>query len=110
MVSFQRAVFPLLMLIFLVVIGNTGFPCMLRLILWISSFVVRSHSRVWEEIKFLLDHPRRCFTLLFPGSTTWWLFWILVILNTTDLVLFIVLDVSSDLDTAAAFIDYFEYR
>ena len=102
MVSFQRAVFPLLMLIFLFVIGNTGFPCTLRLILWISSFIVRSQSRVWEEIRFLLDHPRRCFTLLFPSYTTWWLFWILVILNVVDLILFIILDVSSDLDTVAA--------
>lgn len=67
---------------------------MLRLVIYIASKVVPYESGVWEEYKFLLDHPRRCFTLLFPNSATWWLFWILVILNGLDLIFFIVLDVS----------------
>ncbi len=94
MISFQRAVLPLLLGSFLIVIGNTGFPCMLRFVIWLSSYLVPKDSGVWEELKFLLDHPRRCFTLLFPGSATWWLFWILVVLNGLDLIFFIVLDVS----------------
>ncbi|KAL9598299.1 MAG: hypothetical protein Q9219_004600 [cf. Caloplaca sp. 3 TL-2023] len=92
MISFQRAILPLLFGTFLIVIGNTGFPCMLRSVLWILSRVVPRDSGVWEELKFLLDHPRRCFTLLFPTDATWWLFWILVILNGLDLVFFIILD------------------
>ena len=95
MISFQTAVVPLLLGSFLIVIGNTGFPCMLRLVIWIASLIVPHKSGVWEEFKFLLDHPRRCFTLLFPTQATWWLFWILVILNGLDLIFFIVLDVSS---------------
>ena len=67
---------------------------MLRFIIWITSKIVPQHSGVWEELKFLLDHPRRCFTLLFPSTATWWLFWILVILNGVDIVFFIILDVS----------------
>lgn len=94
MISFQRAVFPLLLGAFLIIIGNTGFPCMLRLVIWISSRLVPESSGVWEELKFLLDHPRRCFTLLFPNNATWWLFWVLVVLNCIDIFLFIVLDVS----------------
>jgi Trk-type K+ transport system membrane component len=45
-----------------------------------------------ETLAFLLDHPRRCFTLLFPSSATWWLFGILVILNALDVFFFLVLD------------------
>lgn len=94
MQSFQTAIVPLLLGAFLIIIGNTGFPCMLRLVIYISSKLVNHESGVWEEFKFLLDHPRRCFTLLFPNSATWWLFWILVILNGLDIIFFIVLDVS----------------
>lgn len=95
--SFQGAVLPLLLGSFLIIVGNTGFPCMLRFIIWVSSLLVPEKSGVWEEFNFLLDHPRRCFTLLFPTSATWWLFWILVILNGVDIVFFIILDVSSGL-------------
>jgi len=94
MVSFQMAVVPLLLGSFLIVIGNTGFPCMLRVIIWAASKMTHQGTGIWEEYRFLLDHPRRCFTLLFPGTATWWLFWILVVLNGLDLIFFIVLDVS----------------
>ncbi|PLB52079.1 potassium transport protein TRK1/TRK2 [Aspergillus steynii IBT 23096] len=94
MASFQDAIFPLLLLTFLIIIGNTGFPCMLRLIIWVSSKVARKESPVWEELKFLLDHPRRCFTLLFPRNATWWLFAILIALNGIDLIFFIILDLN----------------
>lgn len=67
---------------------------MLRFIIWVTSYLVPKESGIWEELKFLLDHPRRCFTLLFPSKATWWLFWIVFLLNVADLVLFIVLDVS----------------
>lgn len=94
MISFQLAATPLLLGSFLIVIGNTGFPCMLRFIIWSIWKMVPSGSGYWEELKFLLDHPRRCFTLLFPETATWWLFWILVLFNGLDLIFFIVLDVS----------------
>lgn len=92
--SFNTAVFPLLVMSFFIVIGNTGFPVMLRFIIWGTNLWVPRHSGLWEELRFLLDHPRRCFTLLFPSAATWWLFWLLVILNGIDLIFFIILDVS----------------
>ena len=94
MVSFQFAVLPLLLGTFLIIIGNTGFPCMLRFVIWLCSKFVPRHSGVWEELRFLLDHPRRCFTLLFPSTANWWLFAVLVLLNGIDLIFFIILDVS----------------
>lgn len=92
--SFQAAIFPLLLTTFLIIIGNTGFPCMLRLIIWITSKCVPTGNPLWEELRFLLDHPRRCFTLLFPRNATWWLFAILIALNGIDLIFFIILDIN----------------
>ncbi|KAI3401279.1 hypothetical protein diail_11985 [Diaporthe ilicicola] len=93
--SFNTAVFPLLVMSFFIVIGNTGFPVMLRFIIWVTNLWVPRNSGLWEELRFLLDHPRRCFTLLFPSAATWWLFWLLVILNGIDLIFFIILDLGS---------------
>lgn len=93
MISFQYAVFPLLFGSFLIIIGNTGFPIMLRFVIWTLSLFVPRQSGLYEELRFLLDHPRRCFTLLFPSKATWWLFWVLVGLNGIDLIFFIILDV-----------------
>lgn len=95
MMGFADAIFPLLLNGFLIVIGNTGFPCMLRLIIWALSKFTRKETPLWEELKFLLDHPRRCFTLLFPRNATWWLFAILVALNGIDLIFFIILDLNN---------------
>ncbi|CAK7265741.1 low affinity potassium transporter [Sporothrix epigloea] len=93
--SFNTAIFPLLLMSFLIVIGNTGFPVMLRCVIWVFSNLVPRGSGIYEELKFLLDHPRRCFTLLFPSGATWWLFWLLVILNGIDLIFFIILDLGT---------------
>lgn len=94
MVSFQKATVPLLFGTFLIIIGNTGFPCMLRFVIWLCSKLVPHGSGIWEELRFLLDHPRRCFTLLFPSKANWWLFAVLILLNGIDLIFFIILDVS----------------
>ncbi|KAL2181833.1 cation transport protein-domain-containing protein [Thermothelomyces heterothallicus CBS 202.75] len=93
--SFNTAVWPLLLMAFLIVIGNTGFPVMLRFIIWVMSHLAPVGTGLYEELRFLLDHPRRCFTLLFPSGATWWLFWLLVIMNGLDLMFFIVLDLGS---------------
>ncbi|EME43708.1 hypothetical protein DOTSEDRAFT_72906 [Dothistroma septosporum NZE10] len=95
MISFNDSVLALLFGSFLIIIGNTGFPCMLRFIIWfLSKFIASYGSPWWEELRFLLDHPRRCFTLLFPSKATWWLFWVLVGLNVIDLIFFIILDLN----------------
>lgn len=105
MVSFQRAVWPLMLLSFLIVVGNTGFPCLLRLIIWVMKKTVPAGSSIEAPLGYLLDHPRRCFTLLFPAAATWWLFAILLILNCSDLILFIILDLN-DSDVMAIPVGY----
>ena len=100
MISFQTTVMPLLFGSFLIIIGNTGFPCMLRFVIWLTSKLVPTGSGIWEELRFLLDHPRRCFTLLFPSKASWWLFWVLVALNGVDLIFFIILDLNDETVTS----------
>ena len=95
MISFQRSEFILMIGAFLIIIGNTAFPIMLRCIIWVLARIVPRGTGLWEELMFLLDHPRRCFTLLFPSSATWWLFFVLVILNVVDVVSFLVLDLNN---------------
>ncbi|ERF69793.1 hypothetical protein EPUS_07049 [Endocarpon pusillum Z07020] len=96
MISFGTAVFPLLLMTFLIIIGNTGFPCMLRFVIWFTSKLVPRGTGLWEELQFLLDHPRRCFTLLFPRAATWWLFAIVIALNALDLIFFVILDLNDE--------------
>lgn len=96
MSSFVHSEFVLMIMCFLIILGNTGFPVMLRFIIWVLTKIVPRRSGLWEELKFLLDHPRRCFTLLFPSGPNWWLFWILILLNAVDLLFFLVLDLGKE--------------
>lgn len=95
MSSFNTSTYVLLVMSFFIVVGNTGFPILLRFIIWVMFKISRDLSLMKESLGFLLDHPRRCFTLLFPSAPTWWLLFILLVLNAIDLILFIVLDINS---------------
>ncbi|KAA8650474.1 low affinity potassium transporter [Aspergillus tanneri] len=88
LISFRTAAFPQLVMTFLIVVGNTGFPCMLRLIIWLLSKMSSYGSQLDEELQYLLNHPRRCFTLLFPSAETWRLAAVLLLLNAIDLIIF----------------------
>lgn len=92
MQSFQQALYVMIWVAFFVVIGNTGFPVFLRFLIWLMFKFAKPLSLFKESLGFLLDHPRRCFTLLFPSIPTWWLFMILIVLNGVDLILFVILD------------------
>ncbi|UPK89183.1 hypothetical protein LCI18_000118 [Fusarium solani-melongenae] len=93
--SFNTSEYTMMIMWFFIIIGNTGFPVMLRFIIWVLAQIVPKGTGLWEELRFLLDHPRRCFTLLFPSSANWWLFWILAALNAIDLLFFVILDLNS---------------
>jgi potassium uptake Trk family protein len=99
MVSFKNATFPLVLMSFLIVIGNTGFPCMLRLIIWLLSKLAPYGSALNEELQYLLDHPRRCFTLLFPSGESWRLLGVLILLNGFDFTVFCTLSNRSEYQT-----------
>ncbi|KAL2695878.1 hypothetical protein AAEP93_003178 [Penicillium crustosum] len=95
MISFQDATFPMIFMSFLAFAGNTFYPCLLRLIIWVSYKVCPAESSIKDPLKFLLDHPRRCYTLLFPSRPTWILFGILFLMNSIDVILIVVLDLNN---------------
>jgi potassium uptake Trk family protein len=95
MVSFRDATFPMLVMTFLAFAGNTFYPCFLRLLIWTICKLAPAGSSLKESTRFLLDHPRRCYTLLFPGTATWILASILFVLNFIDTLLIVVLDLDN---------------
>jgi Trk-type K+ transport system membrane component len=97
MVAFNGSVFMLLSMSLFILAGNTCFPVFLRLITWsLLKFIPDDPKRAERRLtlQFLLDHPRRCFTHLFPSGQTWWLFWSVVFLNGIDCIMFVLLNVS----------------
>jgi potassium uptake Trk family protein len=95
MISFRDASWPMVLLTFLAFAGNTCYPIILRFILWAMQKMVPRRSSWREPLQFLLDHPRRCYTLLFPRNVTWILFGILFVMNFIDALLIVVLDLDN---------------
>ena len=120
MVAFQRSYYMLLTMGLLILAGNTAYPVFLRLIVWCLYRLCGRFSRYredsdpWSErtrtLKFLLDHPRRCYTNLFPSQPTWWLALSVIALNGVDWAAFEILNIgntqlSDDLATRYRVID-----
>ena len=101
MVALQTSYYYLLTMSLLILAGNTAFPPFLRLILWtIKKTIGKNPQSIrvqkWRKtITFILDHPRRVYTNLFPAPQTWWLVFSLVCLNGTDWVLFEILNIGN---------------
>ncbi|KAF4343902.1 potassium transporter TRK-1 [Fusarium beomiforme] len=95
MISFNDAPAPLLIMSALALAGHTFYPVILRLIIWAISKAVSKQSSLQEPLHFLLNHPRRCYTLLFPSGPTWALFGILALLNIADVLFIILLDLDN---------------
>lgn len=96
MVSFRDATWPMLVMTFLAFAGNTFYPIFLRLVIWIMSKVTKETAAIQKPLQFLLNHPRRCYTLLFPSRPTWILCGILVALNALDTLFIVVLDLDNE--------------
>ncbi|GLA68840.1 low affinity potassium transporter [Aspergillus tubingensis] len=95
MISFNDAVFPMLIMSFLAYAGNTLYPCCLRLLIWGMSKCIPESSSLKEPLEFLLKYPRRCYLLLFRSKPTWILFGIIFVLNFVDVLLILVLDLDN---------------
>lgn len=95
MATFKDATWPMLCMTFMAFAGHTFYPIFLRLVLWSTSKLVPKDSAIKEDLQFLLDHPRRCYILLFPSKPTWILTGVLFILNFVDVLLIIVLDLDN---------------
>ncbi|MCJ1405543.1 hypothetical protein MMC11_008771 [Xylographa trunciseda] len=96
MVAFQTSNYMLITMSLLILAGNTCYPVFLRFIIWAMHELLPDSPAFTETkstLRFLLDHPRRCYTTLFPASHTWWLLGSLIFLNGTDWFAFEVLNV-----------------
>lgn len=95
MVAFGSSIYMLLTMSLLILAGNTCYPIFLRLIIW-TFYRLCPKSEQWDDfrhtLEFLLTHPRRCYTNLFPASHTWWLLCAVVVLNATDWIAFELLN------------------
>jgi len=98
MTAFQTSYYMLITMSLLILAGNTCYPIFLRLIIWTLLRIMPDSPR-WSEhrqtLRFLLDHPRRCYTNLFPSRHTWWLLLAVVTLNGIDWAAFEILNIGN---------------
>lgn len=98
---FQDAYLLIFVCSFLILAGNTAFPIFLRFSIWFLSKIAPSRpttspgSCTKEVLRFLLDHPRRCFVYLFPARQNWYLLGSIIVLNVVSWVAFLVLNVGN---------------
>eukprot|EP01116_Phalansterium_solitarium_P017986 TRINITY_DN4591_c0_g1_i1.p1 TRINITY_DN4591_c0_g1~~TRINITY_DN4591_c0_g1_i1.p1 ORF type:complete len:790 (+),score=192.60 TRINITY_DN4591_c0_g1_i1:134-2503(+) len=104
MAQFQSNGFVLIYLSILTLLGNTLYPCALRGIIvllhrWSKHRSPTSQgTMIW---KYILDHPRRCMTHLFPSYETKWLLLLALGLPTIEFTAFEALN-WQDIDASVA--------
>ena len=106
MIPFQTAYFVLIVMALLILAGNTAYPLFLRLIFWITwkSLKLLTSDTAFCDTKhtleFILNYPRRVYTNLFPSRPTWWLLFMIILLNGIDWLLFEVLNIGNPVTEA----------
>ncbi|KAL4909920.1 hypothetical protein BDW74DRAFT_45729 [Aspergillus multicolor] len=98
MTALQTDAYPLVTMGLLILAGNTLYPCFLRLIIWTMRRMMpdRPAWKTWRvTLDFILDHPRRVYTNLFPARHTWYLLATVVIFNVIDWAGFEVLSIGN---------------
>jgi Trk-type K+ transport system membrane component len=101
MIPFQNSYFVLITMGLLILAGNTAFPIFLRLVIWsllkLLTWVTNEDecSGLKDTFKFILQYPRRVYTNLFPARPTWWLVFMLILLNSVDWVAFELLNLGN---------------
>lgn len=95
MTAFQTSDYMLITMSLMILAGNTCYPIFLRLIVWVFlKLTPEKWTEDKESLRFLLDHPRRCYTNLFPSNDTWWLLLAVITLDGIDWAGFLVFNVS----------------
>ncbi|CAI6002190.1 unnamed protein product [Closterium sp. NIES-64] len=90
MMDFNSNVPMLLLLSLLMLLGNTLFAPTLRGLLLLLHRTAKGEQKVVYE--YLLQHPRKCYTHLFPRSSTLWLVATVVAFNSIEFIFFCVFD------------------
>ncbi|KAJ5167448.1 uncharacterized protein N7482_006229 [Penicillium canariense] len=82
----------------LMLAGNTLYPCFLRFIIWTMRMML-PNTPSWNSwrvtLGFILDHPRRVYTNLFPARHTWYLLATIIVLNGIDWAAFELLSIGN---------------
>ena len=98
MTAFQDSYYMILSMGLFILAGNTAYPVFLRIIIW-AFYKLLPDNAFWkhdkETMRFLLEHPRRCYTNLLPSPHTWWLGASLIILNGVDWLAFTLLNIGN---------------
>ncbi|KAJ5131507.1 uncharacterized protein N7515_007546 [Penicillium bovifimosum] len=98
MTALQLRAYPLLTMGLLILAGNTLFPCFLRFIIWTMRKMLPNRP-AWQSwritLDFILEHPRRVYTNLFPARHTWYLLGTIIILNGIDWAAFELLSIGN---------------
>ena len=99
-VALQTSYYGLLTLSLLILAGNTCFPPFLRLSVWTLKHCIPESAspklKKWKTVlNFILEHPRRVYTNLFPARQTWWLVFSLFLLNGLDWIAFEILNIGN---------------
>lgn len=101
MVPYNSSYFVLIVMGLLILAGNTAYPIYLRLILWSGLKILNKATYPdqlveWKTtLEYILKYPRRVYTNLFPSRQTWWLLFMLFVLNGTDWVAYEVLNLGN---------------
>lgn len=91
-IPFQNSYFVLIVMGAMILAGNTAYPILLRFIFW---SILKVLSRVTDDevlvdlkdtLRFILKYPRRVYTNMFPARQTWWLLFMVCLLNVIDWV------------------------
>eukprot|EP00929_Paragymnodinium_shiwhaense_P065044 TRINITY_DN32646_c0_g1_i1.p1 TRINITY_DN32646_c0_g1~~TRINITY_DN32646_c0_g1_i1.p1 ORF type:complete len:634 (+),score=94.52 TRINITY_DN32646_c0_g1_i1:57-1958(+) len=82
----------------LILAGNTALPINIRFVTW-SLFKLSGPGKNQDALRFLLKHPRRCYTHMFPFVHTLWL--ILALFSLTSLTFSVILLLDSKTEAMA---------
>lgn len=97
-IPFQTSYFVLLVMGAMILAGNTAYPIFLRFIVWsiLKLLCLATTDDALpdfkETLRFILKYPRRVYTNMFPARQTWWLLFMVFLLNMTDWVAFELLN------------------
>ncbi|KAK8075536.1 High-affinity potassium transport protein [Apiospora hydei] len=101
MIPYGSSYFVLIVMGAMILAGNTAYPVFLRFWLWamLKLLELLTYEHSYRDLKstleYILKYPRRVYTNLFPARATWWLLFMLFMLNGTDWVAFEVLNLGN---------------
>ncbi|KAI1077582.1 TrkH-domain-containing protein [Whalleya microplaca] len=101
MIPYGSSYFVLIVMGSMILAGNTAYPIFLRLSLWCSLKLLKlvtypqDYAEWKETLEYILKYPRRVYTNLFPSRQTWWLLFMLFVLNGTDWAAFEILNLGN---------------